>query len=178
MFLLECKLKPAGEVTFIDKISISYENRNTVDINVYEKAMAGCIKYNDQYAYFDGDGIVLELSDQKLDDVPCIEGLECDTVEQGKKLSVGDSTFFQEILTMTQFIYKNNIQIDKIYYDEEQNLMLARDGINVRIGGLDNLEGKLMNLESVLQSLKGKKGTLDMSNYSSSNGNVIFKQNK
>lgn len=178
LFLLECKLKPAGEVTFIDKISISYENRNTVDINVYEKAMAGCIKYNDQYAYFDGDGIVLELSDQKLDDVPCIEGLECDTVEQGKKLSVGDSTFFQEILTMTQFIYKNNIQIDKIYYDEEQNLMLARDGINVRIGGLDNLEGKLMNLESVLQSLKGKKGTLDMSNYSSSNGNVIFKQNK
>ena len=147
-------------------------------ITVYEKAMAGCIKYNDQYAYFDGDGIVLEISDAKLDDVPCIEGLTSDSVEQGKKLDVGDSGFFQEILTMTQLIYKSGIQIDKITYDTDQNLILHKDGIKIRIGDGENLETKFMNLESILESVKGKKGTLDMSNYSESQRNVIFKENK
>lgn len=178
LFILESRLNPAQDVTFIDKIDVTYVNRNSVEITVYEKAMAGCIKYNDQYAYFDGDGIVLEISDAKLDDVPCIEGLTSDSVEQGKKLDVGDSGFFQEILTMTQLIYKSGIQIDKITYDTDQNLILHKDGIKIRIGDGENLETKFMNLESILESVKGKKGTLDMSNYSESQRNVIFKENK
>ena len=178
LFILESRLNPAQDVTFIDKIDVTYVNRNSVEITVYEKAMAGCIKYSDQYAYFDGDGIVLEISDAKLDDVPCIEGLTSDSVEQGKKLDVGDSGFFQEILTMTQLIYKSGIQIDKITYDTDQNLILHKDGIKIRIGNGENLETKFMNLESILESVKGKKGTLDMSNYSESQRNVIFKENK
>lgn len=178
LFILNNKMNPPGDVTFIDKIDVSYVNRNTVSITVYEKAMAGCIEYNGKYAYFDGDGIVLEISDKKLDDVPCIEGLTSDNVEQGKKLSVGDNSFFQEILTMTQLIYKNDIQIDKITYDNKQNLILHKDGIKIKIGNADNLESKFMNLENILSTLKGKKGTLDMSTYSASDGNVIFKENK
>lgn len=178
LFLLESRLHPAENVTFIDKIDISYIDRNTVSITVYEKAMAGCIKYNDQYAYFDGEGTVLEISDEKLDDVPCIEGIESDNVVQGQKLDVGDNSFFQEILTMTQLIYKNNIQIDKITCDSKQNLILHRDGIKINIGTAENLESKLMNLEVILESVKGKKGTLDMSSYSPANGSVIFKENK
>ena len=177
LFILNNKINPPGDVTFIDKIDVSYVNRNTVSITVYEKAMAGCIEHNGKYAYFDGDGIVLEISDKKLDDVPCIEGLTSDRDEQGKKLSVGDNSFFQEILTMTQLIYKNEIQIDKITYDNKQNLILHKDGIKIRIGNSDNLESKFMNLENILSTLKGKKGTLDMSNYSASDGNVIFKEN-
>ena len=140
--------------------------------------MAGCIKYNDQYAYFDGEGTVLEISDEKLDDVPCIDGIESDNVVQGQKLDVGDDSFFQEILTMTQLIYKNDIQIDKITCDSKQNLILHRDGIKINIGTAENLESKLMNLEVILESVKGKKGTLDMSNYSPADGSVIFKENK
>ena len=178
LFLLESRMNPAQDVTFIDKIDVEYVDRNTISITVYEKAMAGCIMYNDQYAYFDGDGIVLEISEEKLDDVPCIEGLTSDNVEQGSKLDVGDESFFQEILTMTQLIYKNDIQIDKITYDDNQNLILHKDGIKIKIGGADNLESKFMNLENILKPLEGKKGTLDMSNYSNANGNVIFKENK
>ncbi len=177
-FLLNNRINPPGDVTFIDKIDVSYVNRNTISITAYEKAMAGCIKTGDKYAYFDGDGIVLEISDKKLDDVPCIEGLTSDSVEQGKKLAVGDNSFFQEVLTMTQLIYKNNIQIDKITYDDKQNLILHKDGIKIKIGNADNLESKFMNLENILSTLKGKKGTLDMSNYSASDGSVIFKENK
>ncbi len=178
LFLLESRLNPALDVTFIDKIDVTYVDRNTVEINVYEKAMAGCIKSGSHYVYFDGDGTVLELSDNKLDDVPCIEGLTSDDVKQGEKLVVEDPGFFQEILTMTQLIYKSGVKIDKITYDDGQNLILHKDGIKINIGGADNLETKFLNLQSILDSLNGKKGTLDMSNYSTTNRNVIFKENK
>jgi cell division septal protein FtsQ len=177
-FLLENKMNPVGDVTFIDKMDIEYVDRNTVSVTVYEKAMAGCIKCADGYAYFDGDGIVLEISEDKLADVPCIEGLNCDDVQQGERLTVGNENFFQEILTMTQIIYKNNIQIDRIACDDNGNLVLYKDGITIKMGDSEEIESKLMNLESILETLEGKSGTLDMSNYSESNGNVIFRENK
>jgi aminopeptidase-like protein len=110
--------------------------------------------------------------------VPCIEGLSCDDVQQGERLTVGNENFFQEILTMTQIIYKNNIQIDRITCDDNGNLILYKNGVTIKMGGSDNIESKLMNLESILETLNGKEGTLDMSNYSESNGNVIFRENK
>lgn len=178
LFLFENQINPPENVTFIDKIDVEYVDRNSVSITVYEKAMAGCIEVDGQYAYFDGDGTVLEISDEKLDDVPCIEGLTSDNVQQGEKLSVGDESFFQEILTMTQLIYKNNIDIDKISCDDGQNLILHRGGIKIKLGSADNIEEKFRNLDNILDRLDGLKGTLDMSNYTEASGNAVFKENK
>ena len=36
--------------------------KNTVTVQVYEKSVAGCIEYMENYVYFDKDGIVLETS--------------------------------------------------------------------------------------------------------------------
>lgn len=178
LFIAESRLHPAENITFIDKIDVEYVDRNSVNITVYEKAMAGCMEYNGQYAYFDGDGIVLELSDEKLDDVPCIEGLSSDDVEQGKKLAVGDDGLFQKILTMTQLIYKNDIAVDRITYDENQELILHKGDIQIKLGSSGNMESKLMNLDTILSKLEGRKGTLDMSNYTEASGNAIFRENK
>ena len=178
LFLLNNRLNPVGEVTFIDKIDVKYVDRNTISITVYEKAMAGCIEHGSEYAYFDGDGIVLELSSEKLSDVPCIYGISGDNVSQGEKLSVGDEDLFRNILMMTQLISKNNITVDKITYNKDNKIILHKDGIKIIIGEGENLESKFMNLDNILSKLAGKKGTLDMSNYTSSNGSAIFRENK
>ncbi len=41
----------------------------------------------DQYVYFDNDGRVLETSAEKLEDVPCIQGLKFDRIVVGEKAS-------------------------------------------------------------------------------------------
>lgn len=178
LFLFESRINPPENVTFIDKIDVSYVDRNSVKITVYEKAMAGCIEVNGQYAYFDNEGIVLDVSDEKLDGVPCIENLTSETCEKGSRLSVGDDEFFQEILTITQQIAKSNIEIDKITYDDNQNLILHKGSIKIKLGSADNIEEKFVNLENMLEKLDGKKGTLDLSNYTGNTGNAIFKENK
>ncbi len=177
-FYIENKLNPVENITFIDKFEIEIVGKNTVTITVYEKSMAGCVMYMDQYIYFDDEGNVLETSPEKLPDIPCIEGLAFDSIVIGEKLPVNDAALFQEILTMTQLIEKNSLIIDEIRFDKEDEIVLKKDKIKIELGKGDNLEDKLMNLNNILQMLEGKSGTLDMTDYDARNGNTIFKENK
>lgn len=177
-FYLDNYFHPIENVTFIDKFEIEVLDRNTVTITVYEKSMAGCVMYMDQYVYFDDNGNVLETSPLKLDDVPCIEGLRFESIVVGERLPVENEEMFQEILTMTQLIEKNQLIIDEIRFNTEHEIILYKDDIKIELGGSKNLEDKLMNLDSILSQIQGKKGTLDMRDYNAENGNAIFKENK
>ncbi|MGN0394149.1 MAG: cell division protein FtsQ/DivIB [Coprococcus sp.] len=177
-FYLENKLHPVENVTFIDKFQIEIVNKNTVTITVYEKSMAGCVMYMDQYIYFDDEGVVLETSPEKLPDIPCIAGLTFDSIVIGEALPVENKELFQEILTMTQLIEKNELIIDEIRFNSDNEIILRKDNIKIELGGAVNLEDKLMNLDSILEKLEGKSGTLDMKDYDAKNGNTIFKENK
>ncbi len=176
-FYIENKLNPVENVTFIDKFEVEIIGKNTVTITVYEKSMAGCVLYMDQYVYFDDEGTVLETSPEKLEDVPCIEGLTFSQIVVGEKLPVDNTDMFQQILTMTQLIDKNNLMIDGIRYNSNDEIILYKDDIKIELGSGENLEDKLMNLESILGKLEGKSGTLDMTDYTASSGNAIFKEN-
>lgn len=177
-FMLENKLHPVSDIPFVAKFDVEIINRHTVTITVYEKGMAGCILYMDQYVYFDDNGKVLETSAEKLPDVPCIDGLKFDSIVMGEELPVDDEDMFQDILTMTQMIDKNELVIDRIRYDSEGNIILYKDNIKIILGNGGQLEDKIMNLGNILSEVEGKSGTLDMSNYENNNGNVIFKENK
>lgn len=177
-FYLDNHFHPIENVTFIDKFEIEVLDRNTVTITVYEKSMAGCVMYMDQYVYFDDDGNVLETSAVKLDDVPCIDGLRFDSIVVGERLPVDNEEMFQEILTMTQLIEKNQLIIDEIRFNTDHEIILYKDNIKIELGAGDNLEDKLMNLDGILGQIQGKKGTLDMKDYNAKNGNAIFKENK
>ncbi len=178
MFYLENKLHPIENVTFIDKFDIEIIGKNTITITVYEKSMAGCVMYMDQYVYFDDDGVVLETSAEKLPDIPCIQGLSFNSIVVGEALPVKDKKMFQNILTMTQLIEKNDLIINEIRFNGDEEIILRKDNIKIQLGQGTNLEDKLMNLGSILGELQGKTGTLDMSNYDANDGNAIFKENK
>ena len=53
-------MHPVEDVTFIDKFQIEVIGRHTITITVYEKSMAGCVSYMDQYIYFDNDAACLK----------------------------------------------------------------------------------------------------------------------
>ena len=177
-FYIENKLHPVEDVTFVDKFQIEVIGKLTVTITVYEKSMAGCVIYMDQYIYFDNDGRVLETSAEKLPDVPCIQGLKFDRIVVGEKLPVTNDAMFQEILTMTQLIDKNELLIDEIRFNSDNEIVLYKDKIKIELGSGTGLEDKLMNLESILAKLEGKSGTLDLTDYTAGTGNAIFKENK
>lgn len=177
VFYFENKWHPVENVTFIDKFEIEMIDKNTVTITVYEKSMAGCVMYMDEYVYFDDNGVVLETSSEKLSDVPCIQGLNFKRIVLGEKLPVTNDDMFKRILTMTQLIDKNDLLIDEIRFNKDKEIILRKDNIKIQLGSGTNLEDKLMNLGNILEKIQGKKGTLDMSDYTAESGNAIFKEN-
>ena len=166
------------DIPFIAKLDVEYVNVHKITITVYEKAMAGCVEYMNSYVYFDQDGYVLEISQRKLEDAPCISGMSFDTMELHEKLPIEDEARFKTILTLTQLIQKYDLIIDSIRFTTENEIILQHKDIRIEVGDGSILERQLVDLGQILEGLKGKKGILDMRDFEVMNGKASFKPEK
>ncbi len=178
LLMLKNKIQPVEDIPFIAKLDVEYVNVHKITITVYEKAMAGCVEYMNSYVYFDQDGYVLEISQRKLEDAPCISGMSFDTMELYEKLPIEDEDRFKTILTLTQLIQKYDLLIDSIRFTTENEIILQHKDIRVEVGDGSILERQLVDLGQILEGLKGKKGTLDMRDFEVMNGKASFRQEK
>ncbi len=168
------KINPMEDIPFIAKLDVEYVNAHKIAITVYEKAVAGCVEYMNTYVYFDQDGYVLEMSQRKLEDVPCIDGMSFSTMELHEKLPIEDKERFKLILKLTQLIQKYNLIIDSIRFTSEGEIVLEHEEIRIEVGDGSILDRQLVDLDQILESLKGKKGTLDMRDFVVMNGKASF----
>ena len=175
LFLMN-KFKEMPYVPFVSTVDLEFVNKNEVNVTVYEKAIAGCIGYMDGYVYFDNDGNVLESSKEQMDKVPCISGLKFERWEMGERLPINDEKKFSNILTMTQLIEKYELDIKRISFVENDEIVIWHDDIKILLGNGDNLAVQMMNLGSILEGLSGKKGVLYMKDFNSSTSRASFKE--
>lgn len=175
LLMLKNKINPIEDIPFIAKLDVEYVNAHKITITVYEKAMAGCVEYMNSYVYFDQDGYVLEISERKLEDAPCITGMFFSTMELHEKLPIEDKDRFKLILKLTQLIQKYKLKIDSIHFTTEGEIVLQHEDIRIELGDGSILERQLIDLEQILQGLVGKKGTLDMRDFEVMNGKASFK---
>ncbi len=166
--------KEIKDVPFIETMDVSILAPDTIQINVYEKALAGYVEFLGRYMYFDKDGTIVESSEDKTAGIPQVTGLKYGYVVLYQKLPVEDETIFKQILNITQLLNKYGISTDKIYFDAALNMTLYFGEAKVMIGGQDYLDEKIMKLKYILPELDGKKGTLRMENYSEDTKNITF----
>lgn len=175
LLMLKNKVDPVENIPFVAKIDVEYVTVHKISITVYEKAMAGCVEYMNEYVYFDEDGYVLEISPAKLEDSPCITGMSFAAMELHEKLPIDDESRFHTILKLTQLIQKYELQIQEIRFTSENEIVLEHEGIRVELGKGDNLEEQLVDLKQILEGLSGKRGTLDMKDFDTASGTASFK---
>lgn len=168
--------KSIENIPFIEKMDVTIMSPDTIKINVYEKAIAGYIEYLGRYMYFDREGIIVESSQTPLSDVPKVMGLEFDYVVLHEKLPVENENVFEEILDITQLLSKYNLNAEKIFFDSDYNLYLYFGDVEVNIGTDENIDEKIIDLQYILPKLEGKKGILNMQEYTGSKDNITFKE--
>ncbi|MBO5551202.1 MAG: FtsQ-type POTRA domain-containing protein, partial [Lachnospiraceae bacterium] len=59
---LRYRNRSVTDIPFIERMDVTIDSPTSVTINVYEKAVAGFVKYLGRYMYFDRDGIIVEAS--------------------------------------------------------------------------------------------------------------------
>lgn len=166
------------DVPFVENMDVKVVSPHTIRIVVYEKAVAGYVEYLGNYMYFDKDGIVVEVSQTKTAGIPQVTGIDYDHVVLYEPLPVEEEAVFQQVLTITQVLNKYKVSADKIYFNDSNEVTLYFDGIKVRMGSLDNLEEKVMNLNYILEKLEGEKGVLDLESYSETNAHYSFRRDE
>ena len=143
---------------------------------LYEKALAGYVKYLDTYMYFDKDGYVVESSGIRTQGVPQITGLTFNHIVLGEQLPVENPEVFAGIMDMTKLLNKYQLTADKIYFHSSGEITIYFGQIKVAMGSdHSHLEDKLQLLPGFLEQLEGKSGTLQMENYEEGKGKFTFK---
>lgn len=168
--------KSITNIPFIEKITVDIKSADTIDIRVYEKALAGCISYLENYMYFDREGIIVEGSSELLEGVPVVKGLKFDSVVLYEALPVEDKSVFAEILDLTQLLSKYDLAADQMYFDSGYNVFLYFDNVEVAMGSKNNIDEKVIQLPYILPSLEGKKGTLHLEDYDENTESVRFEE--
>ena len=175
---LSLKYRDRGiqDIPFVDVMNVSILAPDTIKITVYEKALAGYVKYLDTSMYFDKDGYVVESSGIRTQGIPQITGLSFNHVVLGEQLPVEDPQVFSSIMDLTKLLNKYSLAADKIYLHSSGDITIYFGQIKVSMGS-DNshIEDKLQLLPDFLEKLQGKSGTLQMENYEEGKGKFTFK---
>ncbi len=161
-------------IPFVESMDIEVINRDTIHVTVYEKSIAGCVQYLGRYVYFDRKGMVVESSEERMEDVPEVTGLSFDHIALNEILEVEDESIFARILQMTQLLTKYELSADQIYVGQSNKLSVYFDDVCVNLGGNEYMDEKILNLSRILPSLEGKSGTIDLSEYTPDSEFITF----
>ena len=167
--------KGVEDIPFVDVMDVNILSPDTIKITVYEKALAGYVKYMDSYLYFDKDGYVVECSSVITAGIPQIVGRHFDHVVLGEMLPVEDTDIFNSVMSLTKLMDKYDLTADKIFFHSTGEITIYFGQIKVALGSNSRLlEEKVMRLPELLGKVEGKSGTFRMENYSEDNTNIPF----
>lgn len=169
------------QIPFVEDYKVVFHSPFDVEVIIYEKSIVGYVSYMSSYMYFDKDGIVVESSGSRLEDVPCITGLEFGQIVLYRALPVEDKGIFEEILNLTQQLSLFDIGVDRIRYDKHGQATLFIGQMEVAMGDNTDIDGKISTLNDILAAqpqLAGINGTMSLEDYSEadSRAGITFKR--
>ena len=152
----------------MEKVTITRKGNHKVSIHVYEKSLTASVKYMGQYVYFDKDGIVLECQEEPIEGLPCIEGLPFSGFVLYEKLKVEDDSVFNRILDLSQLLEKYELDVEKIRFKENGNVILRSGEVKVYLGNKEFYDEQIVALSEIFPKALEEKlsGDIDMENYS------------
>ena len=175
---LKYRNREIKDVPFVETMSVTIESADTIRINVYEKKIAGYVKYLDRFLYFDRAGTVVESAQIETMGIPLVTGLSFDHAVLYEPLPVDNDDIFEEVLDLTQLMEKYNLDVSRIHFTSDYNLILYFGNIEVDIGNDDFIDEKVMVLPDILRKLDGKSGYIDLTDYESGDTITFESSNK
>ena len=173
---LKYRDKGIDNIPFIETMDVAIEEKDTIRITVYEKAIAGCVSYLGRYMYFDNDGIIVETSEEATPGIPQVTGLSYDYVILHEPLPVENRNVFQDILNITHMLSKYSLSVDKIYFSPDYQVTLIFGDVQIAMGDSGDLDEKISKVQYLLPSLEGKEGVVDMREYTEETDKISFKE--
>ena len=159
-FIYNQKFKDKIEIPFVETYDMETLSPTEYKITIYEKSVVGYIEYMGSNMYFDKDGIVVESSTKKLENVPLISGIDYDYIVLHQKLPVE----------------KYEITTENIDIDNDFKIKIRIGQVTVNLGDSTDLNEKIKDLSDIIPTLVDEKGVLDMSVSNTTGSGYTFKK--
>lgn len=142
----------------VDKISIRLPD--TVSIQLHERTPVAMVRYLDSDMLMDKQGIILQvLTRDSRTDMIRIDGIRATSFRAGKALTSDEPGQIELALTCLDLIEQEGLagQIVSMDLVDPLNIRLfTKENIEIRLGGRDELQGKLRVAATVLAELMGE----------------------
>ena len=175
---LKYRHRKTPQIPFVETMDVDIIDHETIRITVYERAVAGYVKYLGKNMYFSRDGTIVESSDEVMRGVPEVLGLKFDSIMLYEKLPVEDEEVFGRVLNIVQTMEKYSLEADRIFFDEQSNMTIYFGNVKAELGQDEYTDEKISNISRILPVLNGREGTLVMENYTPENHYIAFRVKK
>ena len=164
----------APKIPFVEKVRVVPDSPDSITIRVRDMDIAGYIPYAGKNLYFSADGIVLENSPLTIRNAAFVTGLTITKGEIGSKLEAENQAGLDLVLNALEILRKYDLHTESIYLGKTGGVTMYLDQIKVQLGRTD-FELKISKIAQIYPYLEGRSGTINMTNYSSSDENIILK---
>ena len=175
VFLAALYMTPfAPRIPFEERVRVHIESYDTIRIEVKDMDLAAYIPYGGRNLYFTPDGIVLEHSPLIVKSATFVTGLPITSAERGMKMEAEDQAGLDLVLEALQILDKYEMRADCIVLGKTGSVTMYLDHVKVQLGRSD-FELKIGKLAQIHPYLEGRSGTINMTNYTDADENIILK---
>lgn len=175
VFLTALYMTPfAPQIPFEESVKVSLESYDAIRITVKDMDIGGFIPYTGRNLYFSPGGIILESSPLVVKNATFVTGISVTEAEKGRKMAADNELGLSMVLEALQTLRKYDMKVDCIALTKAGNIVMYFDLIKVQLGKTD-FELKISKIFQIYPYLDGRSGTIDMTNYTSADQNIILK---
>ena len=175
VFLAALYMTPwAPKIPCVESVRVSLDSPDSSAITVRDMDIAGYIPYAGKNLYFSADGIVLENSPLTIRNAAFVTGLSITKGEIGSRMEAENAAGLDLVLSALEILRKYELHTESIYLGKTGGVTMYLDQIKVQLGRTD-FELKISKIAQIYPYLEGRSGTINMTNYSSSDENIILK---
>lgn len=151
------------KLPYIKVVKIKRKLPKTIDINVIERTGVAQIKSISTYMLLDMEGYILELRDNKTENLPTLTGFNINNILPGDNIFENQNGSKVEELIGDGDNHNMLSKIHEISYESEENInIILNNGISVAFGPLDNVKYKLRYLNEILIDIEENNRVVKM----------------
>lgn len=172
---LKNKVGRSTKIELLEEYQVKLLSPFEVKINGYEKKLKGVIEKDGLYYYFDEYGTILKISQDKLEGIPNVIGLEFGQLNLYKKIKAMDKKALQSILDVTSGIEKYNYNVKKITINGDNEVSVYIKKLQIQLGKNTNLDRKLQAFNDMYSKVIEQSGILNMKHVSEDGSYTVKK---
>ena len=168
---------------YVEEVNIKRKLPNKVQISIKERERNFNVEFLNEYFYMNNQGYILEISEEKLENLPVIQGISTkdEQIVEGNRLDEEDLEKLEIVLQIMNICknYELDQKISGIDITDKTNYILTIDEENktIYLGDDSNLSNKMLYVTTILEENKDKKGTIYVNGNINDNFKPRFKEN-